>query len=80
MTKAELIDAVSGKTGETKKAVGTVVDAAMAEIKANNKTTLIGFGIFQKKTRAARTGRNPATGASVQIPAKTSLTFKASKG
>lgn len=79
MTKAELIDAVAQETGHTKKAVGEVLESVLTTVKGADKVTLVGFGTFQKKTRAARSGRNPQTGEALQIAAKEVFTFKASK-
>ena len=79
MTKAELIEEVSQAIGETKKAVGKVIDALFITIKAADTVTMVGFGTFKKTHRAARVGRNPQTGEPVQIAAKTVLTFKTSK-
>lgn len=79
MTKAELVAAVAEKTGETKKAVAAVVEEVMVQIKGAKKVSLVGFGTFTMKKRAARMGRNPSTGEAIPIPEKTVLTFKASK-
>lgn len=79
MTKAELIEVIAGETNLTKKAVGDVIVSFCSAISTADKTTLVGFGTFKQTTRAARTGRNPQTGAAIQIPEKTILTFKASK-
>jgi len=79
MTKAELVTAVAEKTGETQKVVGTVLKEVLDAIAKADKTTLVGFGTFKETTRKARVGRNPQTGATIQIAEKTTLTFKASK-
>lgn len=83
ITKTHLIDAVAEKTGFAKTNVKEMLDATLNEISDQTaigaKVTLTGFGSFQVKERAARTGRNPATGASMEIAASRSLTFKASK-
>ena len=83
MTKTELIAITAEKAGMTKKdaekAVSVALDAIAAELAAGNRVQLAGFGIFETKTRAARTGRNPKTKESIEIPASTSVTFKASK-
>lgn len=78
MTKAELIDAVAGKAGCTKKVAGEVIAAFTETIQGADKVTLVGFGTFEYKTRAARKGRNPQTGAEIQIAASKYLHFKAS--
>jgi DNA-binding protein HU-beta len=84
MTKAELIEAVAGaKTvpdGLSKKAVQAVIDATFEEMKKATKKegrfSFPGFGTFNKKKRAARTGRNPQTGDKIKIKAQTTVTFK----
>ena len=83
MTKTELIAITAEKAGMTKKdaekAVSVALDAIAAELAAGNRVQLAGFGIFETKTRAARTGRTPKTKEPIEIPASTSVTFKASK-
>ena len=83
MTKTELIAITAEKAGMTKKdaekAVSVALDAIAAELAAGNRVQLAGFGIFETKTRQARTGRNPKTKETIEIPASTSVTFKASK-
>ena len=83
MNKTELIAAVAEKTGLTKKdaerAVNAALEAVTAELTAGGRVQLAGFGIFETKTRQARTGRNPKTKEAIQIPASTSVAFKASK-
>ena len=83
MTKTELIAITAEKAGMSKKdaekAVSVALDAIAAELAAGNRVQLAGFGIFEAKTRAARTGRNPKTKETIEIPASTSVTFKASK-
>lgn len=79
-TKSELIANVAGHTGLSKSDVGRVVDAVLAEITAAEKVRLTGFGTFARKQRAARTMRDPRTGALINVPARSVLTFKASKG
>ena len=84
MTKAELIEAVAGaKTvpdGLSKKAVQAVIDATFEQMKKSVKKeerfSFPGFGTFNKKKRAARTGRNPQTGEKIKIKAQTTVTFK----
>ncbi len=81
MNKAELIDQVAEAAGLTKKQAGDAVDAVIGGIKnavaAGDKVSLTGFGIFEKSERAARTGRNPQTGAPVQIAATSVPKFRA---
>ena len=73
MNKTQLIDVVAAKTDLKKKdaeaAVAAVLDAVAEALAAGDKVQLIGFGTFEVKERAARTGRNPATGAEIKIPA-----------
>ena len=81
MTKTELIAITAEKTGMTKKdaekAVTAALEAITAELTAGNRVQLAGFGIFETKTRGARTGRNPKTKETIEIPATTVPTFKA---
>lgn len=83
MTKTELIAIVAEKNELTKKdaerAVNTALETITAELAAGNRVQLAGFGIFETKTRAARTGRNPKTKEVIEIAASTSVAFKASK-
>ena len=60
--------------------VEVVRKAMMDALKAGDKVQLMGFGTFEVKERAARTGRNPSTGATIEIPASKTPTFKAGKG
>jgi len=83
MTKAEFVASVAEKTGLTKAAAAEAVDAfvgTVAEVlKAGDKITFPGFGTFSVSERAARKGRNPATGAEIQIAASKSGKFAAGK-
>ena len=83
MNKTELIAAVAEKTELSKKdseaAVSAVVDAITAALSQGEKVQLVGFGSFEVKARAARTGRNPQTGAAVAIAASKVPVFKAGK-
>ena len=83
MNKTELIAAVAEKTGlkktESGKAVDAVVAAITEELKKGDKVTLIGFGTFETRSRAARTGRNPQTGKEIEIKASKAPAFKAGK-
>ena len=83
MTKAELIAAMIGETSMTKKDCETALNAVTSciteSLKSGNDVTLIGFGKFTVKERAARTGRNPSTGQSIQIAACKAPGFKAGK-
>lgn len=81
MNKTDLIDAVAKETGLKKKDADAAVAATFAAIEkalvAGDKVQLIGFGTFGVKERAARTGRNPATGATITIAASKLPTFTA---
>ena len=83
INKAELIDAIVEKTDLSKKEVSAVVEAMLdkitEEMRQGNKVTLTGFGIFKTSKRAAREGRNPQTGATIQIAATTVPKFTAGK-
>jgi DNA-binding protein HU-beta len=83
MNKAELIDAVSTKTGlqkaEATRAVDAVFDALTGALKSGDTVSLLGFGTFVVKARAARTGRNPRTNEPIEIPATKVPGFKAGK-
>lgn len=83
MNKGELIDAIAASTKLTKKDVAAVVDAyhetVTKTLKKNDKVQIIGFGTFETSKRAARTGRNPQTGAEIKIPAAKVPKFKAGK-
>ena len=74
MNKAELVEEVSGEVGLSKRETQKVIDAIIGTIgdtlAAGEKVTLVGFGTFGVRQRMARTGRNPQTGAALQIPAK----------
>ncbi|MCC6620270.1 MAG: HU family DNA-binding protein [Deltaproteobacteria bacterium] len=83
MTKAELIDQVHGALDnrftkkDTGSAVQAVFDALVAAIKKGKRFSYPDFGTFTVKTRAARTGRNPRTGATLKIAASKTIGFKA---
>jgi len=83
MTKAEFITAITAKTGLSKTAAADAVDAFIGTVvevvKAGDKITFTGFGSFSVAERAARTGRNPQTGAEIQIAASKSGKFTAGK-
>jgi Bacterial nucleoid DNA-binding protein len=82
MNKSELVAAVAAHTGESQAAVARVIDGMFdtigAQIKSGNKVTIPGYLSVEKGHRAARTGRNPQTGATIQIAA--SNTVKVSAG
>jgi DNA-binding protein HU-beta len=83
MNKQELIDAVAGSTGASKAATGETIDAILEAVTRavtdGAAVQLIGFGAFSRGARAARVGRNPATGAEIQIPAAKTVKFTAGK-
>jgi DNA-binding protein HU-beta len=75
MNKRDLIDAVSGRMGDKRtaaEAVNAVLDTIQETVASGDKVSITGFGVFEKQVRAARTARNPATGATVKVP-KTSV-------
>ena len=81
MNKTELITAMAEASGLTKKdcdtALNAFVDTLQTALKSGDKVQLLGFGTFEVKERAARTGKNPATGASIEIPASKGAGFQA---
>lgn len=83
MNKAQLIDAVAAETGLTKadseRAIRATIDTISSELASGGGVTLIGFGTFAVSNRAARTGKNPQTGASIKIAARKVAKFKAGK-
>ncbi len=83
MNKTELIDVVAETADLTKAESSRAVDAVVAAItkalKGGDAVTLVGFGTFQVRDRAARTGRNPKTGDTIAIPASKNPSFKAGK-
>ncbi|MFI5157622.1 MAG: HU family DNA-binding protein [Sphingobacteriales bacterium] len=83
MNKSQLLQAMAEKTGKSRKEVAEMMDllvsTAYAEAKKNGEFTIPGLGKLQKKDRAARMGRNPATGEQIHIPAKTVVKFRVSK-
>ena len=83
MNRQELIASIAEKSGITKKDAETVLSATIASIteahKKGDKVQLVGFGTFEIRERAARTGRNPATGAEIKIAAAKTPAFKAGK-
>ena len=81
MKKIELVEAVATNAGLTKadatRAIDATFDAITDALKKGDKLTLIGFGTFGVSRREGRTGRNPQTGATVEIPARNVASFKA---
>ncbi len=84
MNKVTLVAKIAEKSGLSKKqaeiALGAFIDSVTEALKEGDKVQLMGFGTFEVKERAARTGRNPLTGATIEIPASKTPTFKAGKG
>ncbi len=83
MNKGDLISQIAGDAGiskaEATKAVDSFVNTTINTVKKGDKVTLVGFGTFSSSKRAARTGRNPQTGAEIKIPARTVAKFKPGK-
>jgi len=83
MTQTEIVSALADKTGlkktEVKGLFDAVAELATKEVKKNGEFTLPGFGKLKKTQRKAREGRNPATGAVIKIPAKTTVKFSLGK-
>jgi DNA-binding protein HU-beta len=83
MTQTDIINGLADKTGlkkaQAKEFFSALAAMAAAEVKKNGEFTLPGFGKLVKATRKAREGRNPATGAVIKIPAKTTVKFRLGK-
>ncbi|MBF0471830.1 MAG: HU family DNA-binding protein [Gammaproteobacteria bacterium] len=83
MKKAELVEAVAAQADLSKAAAGHAIDAVFdaitSALKSGDQVTLVGFGSFMVRERAARTGRNPRTGEALEIKASKSPSFKAGK-
>lgn len=83
MTKSQMLAALAEKAEMSKKDVSDLMDVlaalAYSEVKKNGEFVLPGFGKFVKVNRKARQGRNPATGETIQIPAKTVVKFRVAK-
>ena len=83
MNKEELVKEISKKSKVSQKMAGDVLaailDAVSKAVAKGNKVTLVGFGTFERRARAARTGRNPQTGAKIKIAAKKVPAFSAGK-
>ncbi len=85
MTKAELIDAIREKADlgtkkDAEKALDAILENVTAALQGGGKISLVGFGSFSVSQRKARTGRNPRTGAAIEIPACKVVKFSAGKG
>lgn len=87
MNKGELIDNIANDTNLKKTDISKVIDSMVANIQNTLKdnsedkasVALVGFGTWKKKYRAARTGRNPQTGKTIEIPGKNTVTFTVGK-
>jgi len=83
MNKAELVDAVAGAANLSKadagRAVDAVIDSVTGALQGGDQVSVVGFGTFSVKARAARQGRNPRTGETIQIKASKVPGFKAGK-
>ena len=81
MKKVELVEAIANEAGLTKADANRALDAALDAIKGalakGDSVPLVGFGTFKTSKRSAREGRNPRTGETVKIAARTAVTFKA---
>ena len=80
MNKRELIDAISGRLGSklaATDAVNAMVETIKAAVARGDKVAITGFGVFEKSERRARTARNPATGATIKVPASSVPRFRA---
>lgn len=84
MNKAAMIAKIAEKSALNKKqaeaALNAFEETIIEALKEGDKVQLMGFGTFEIKERAARTGRKPSTGETIEIPAKKSPVFKAGKG
>ena len=83
MKREDLVKEVAKKTGLTAKSSAQILETTLEVIEKavskGKKVVLVGFGSFEARKRSARTGRNPQTGASIKIPAKTVPVFTAGK-
>jgi len=84
MNKSDLINSIASKSGLNKKnseaALNAFISSVEDTLKAGEKVTLVGFGTFEVRERAARKGRNPQTKQEITIPASKAPVFKAGKG
>ena len=84
MSKQDLVNYMADNAGLSKKdaeaALASFVNGVKTSLKGGKNVTLVGFGTFSVSHRAARTGRNPQTGATINIPARKVPVFKAGKG
>lgn len=83
MNKEELVKEISKKTKLSQKSVSEILNSTIETIEKSvskgKRVTLVGFGTFESRKRAARTGRNPQTGKEIKIPAKKVPAFSAGK-
>ena len=83
MNKSDLVDAIAESAGLSKadggRALDAFVDTITSALKSGDSVSLVGFGTFSVRDRAARTGRNPRTGETIQIKASKNPAFKAGK-
>lgn len=83
MTQTEIVNQLAEKSGlkktQAKEFLTAMATLASSEVKKNGEFTIPGFGKLVKTTRKARDGRNPATGATIKIPAKTTVKFRVGK-
>lgn len=83
MTKEHIVDRIAKEAKISKKAatasVNSFVDAVTTELKKGGRVPIVGFGTFMVRKAKARTGRNPQTGKTIQIPAAKRAVFKAGK-
>jgi DNA-binding protein HU-beta len=81
MNRQELIEALATKTGSTKvdadRSIAALIEIVTATLKKGDNVALVGFGTFEVRKRAARNGRNPATGEAMKIKASKAPAFKA---
>jgi DNA-binding protein HU-beta len=80
MNKRDLIAAISGRLGDKKsatEAVNAVIETIQSAVASGDKVAITGFGVFEKSERPARTARNPATGATIQVPKSSVPRFRA---
>jgi DNA-binding protein HU-beta len=80
MNKRDLIEAISARMGDKKsatEAVNAVLEAIQSAVASGDKVAITGFGVFEKSERPARTARNPATGASIEVAASSVPKFRA---
>lgn len=84
MNRQELIAALADKTGSSKadadRSIAALLDIVTASLKKGDNVQLVGFGTFEVRKRAARNGRNPATGETIKIKASKQPAFKAGAG